>query len=69
MGFKEGSKKCPKCGERVLARKETPNHILHLLLTVVTVGLWIIVWALLISKGSAWRCSRCGTKLSGFRVV
>jgi len=28
--------------------KETrPNHILHLLLSVVTGGLWLLVWALL----------------------
>ena len=24
-----------------------PNHVLHLLLTLLTFGLWIIVWALL----------------------
>jgi hypothetical protein len=28
-------------------RGKRPNHILHLLLSVVTLGLWLPVWALL----------------------
>lgn len=27
-------------------RGHRPNHVLHLLLTIVTLGLWVIVWIL-----------------------
>jgi sterol desaturase/sphingolipid hydroxylase (fatty acid hydroxylase superfamily) len=39
-----------------------PNHILHLLLSVFTVGLWLPIWILLglsAQKGK-WSCSQCG---------
>ena len=32
----------------VLVSGKTPNHILHLLLSVVTFGFWILVWIFLI---------------------
>jgi hypothetical protein len=35
----------------VLVKGSRVNHILHLLLTVFTLGLWIIVWALLALTG------------------
>jgi hypothetical protein len=31
----------------VFVKGKRPNHILHLLLTLVTVGLWAIVWIIL----------------------
>lgn len=31
----------------VLVRGQRPNHVLHLLLSVVTLGLWLVVWAVL----------------------
>ena len=33
--------------EAVLVRGHRPNHVLHLLLTVVTLGFWAIVWTLI----------------------
>lgn len=48
----------------VLAEKQTPNHILHLLLAVVTVGFWIPIWLIVIvgSDLGAYRCPHCGGK-------
>jgi formyltetrahydrofolate hydrolase len=37
--------------EAVLLIGTRPNHILHLLLSVVTFGLWLIVWALISMNG------------------
>lgn len=30
--------------QAIMVKGHRPNHILHLLLTVLTVGLWAIVW-------------------------
>ena len=32
--------------EAVIVRGQRCNHVLHLLLTLVTLGLWLIVWVL-----------------------
>ncbi len=37
--------------EAVFEIGKRPNHILHLLLSIVTVGIWLLVW-LIISMGS-----------------
>ena len=31
----------------VMVRGRRPNHVLHLLLSIVTLGLWLPVWAIL----------------------
>jgi hypothetical protein len=53
---------CPQCGEQRLLLREGPNH---LILTVLTFGLWAIVWFIVaVNKGGApARCSVCGTEL------
>ena len=60
MGFQETRGFCTNCNKYVLVRGATPNHILHLLLTLVTCGLWLIVWVLLSIAPVVWRCSQCG---------
>ncbi len=32
--------------QAVLAKGHRPNHLLHLILTLVTLGIWVIVWIL-----------------------
>jgi hypothetical protein len=41
------------------------NHVLHLILTLVTVGVWGLVWLTLgiISAAKGFRCTQCGTKM------
>ncbi len=34
---------CPAHGE-VLAVKNAPSHLFHLVMTVLTFGLWVFVW-------------------------
>lgn len=36
----------PTPGQVVMVHGRRPNHILHLLLTVVTLGLWLPIWIL-----------------------
>ena len=54
---------CDDCDRYVRASKEkTVNHVLHLLLTVLTCGLWAVIWLLAgaASLSERYRCPRCG---------
>jgi hypothetical protein len=53
-------KECYKCQKSTLHIQEKANHILHLLISVVTAGLWLIVWLLFIRSGDP-KCSICGS--------
>lgn len=57
---------CPTCDKPRTATKEKINHILHLILSVITVGVWIPVWLLLLlfNFGKSFRCTSCGTKVN-----
>ena len=35
----------------VIVQGERVNHLLHLILSIITVGLWIIVWLILVVSG------------------
>lgn len=47
----------------VLAERQTPSRVLHLLLSVVTAGIWLPVWVVIevVAPGS-YQCPRCGAK-------
>ena len=48
----------------MLAVKPSPTHVLHLLLSLVTVGMWLPVWlvvAFAADKSPA-LCPRCGAR-------
>ncbi len=64
MSMEQSQKYCKGCEREVLVQRPKRNHILHLLLTICTAGVWGIVWGFLIvfHKGG-WHCSRCGRKL------
>jgi hypothetical protein len=52
-------KPCHK-GEKVTMHLgQKPNHLLHLILSLITVGLWLIIWAIL-SAFAKYQCSLCG---------
>lgn len=55
---------CPKCGGTMPAEKSSPNHILHIILSIVTAGLWLIPYAIIAFESSfkPWRCQKDGTK-------
>jgi hypothetical protein len=51
-----------QCQEQRLTRRKGTNHVLHLVLTLVTLGVWGIVWAIvaLTNRSKSARCSVCG---------
>ena len=62
MGIEQRQRFCPVENRRVLAVRQTPNHILHLLLSVLTLGLWLIVWVAQAIYPRPWLCPSCGSK-------
>lgn len=58
---------CNACDRQTVHLQQTPNHILHLLLTLLTCGLWIFVW-ISVGKSSA-QCTSCGDKHSTFNDI
>lgn len=53
---------CKTCGQHRMFRKEKQNNVLHLILSVVTVGVWLPVWLLIAIAGAftPYRCTVCG---------
>lgn len=62
MGIAKSQMFCPNERRLVLAERPSPNHILHLLLSIVTAGIWLIVWLLLIVFRGPYRCPHCGAR-------
>ena len=60
MATRSVQRYCLACDSPVLAEKQRPAHVLHLLLTLLTGGLWLIVW-LGLSLPSTPRCPHCGS--------
>jgi hypothetical protein len=51
---------CNYCARPVLVERQATNHVLHLLLTIFTCSLWLIIWVLASIKIGGWRCTVCG---------
>jgi DNA-directed RNA polymerase subunit RPC12/RpoP len=54
--------RCPRCRHRQVFVKAKVNHGLHLTLSILTVGLWLVSWiAVCIGRiMRPWRCEHCG---------
>lgn len=63
MGTQRAQRYCPTENRIVLSERETPNHAIHALLSVITVGIWLPVWLLIaLLSGKPWLCPTCGSK-------
>jgi len=53
---------CKTCGQSRLFTKQSVNHVLHLILSVLTGGVWVVIWILagLASLLTPFRCTDCG---------
>lgn len=53
---------CKVCGQQRPFEKDRVNHLLHLLFTILTVGIWSIAWLslVLINSAKRIRCRTCG---------
>jgi len=62
MGIEKQRRYCPEDDRMVLAEKPSTNHLLHLILTIFTAGLWLIPWVLVSMNAASnpYRCPHCG---------
>ncbi len=59
---------CAQCEKHTLHLRDKTNHILHLILCFVTLGVWLFIWPLIAfgnSLGS--QCTVCGRTLNWTR--
>jgi hypothetical protein len=57
----QSMKKCKACSKMTMHVQPATSHILHLILSLITFGLWIPIWVLLAaSHGSQAQCTECG---------
>lgn len=58
---------CPACRQQAMFARywQVPDHGMHLILSVITAGLWLPVWAFLAVSAAAgpWICLECGQAL------
>ncbi len=64
MAQKQTGSYCTHCQKDVMATGTRPNHLLHLMLTLVTLGFWIPIWlSISICKLEGYRCTQCGKQI------
>lgn len=61
MGSSQLMKYCRSCKGKTLHVQPSTSHILHLILSVITAGLWIPVWLLVgMNNTTKSQCTACG---------
>jgi hypothetical protein len=63
MGIVQSTSYCATCQRQSLFTKPRINHVLHLILSVLTLGVWaLLVWLPLglINSGRKPKCATCG---------
>ena len=69
MAQKQFMRSCAGCGLPTLHVQQKPNHVLHLLLSVFTIGLWLPVWMLVALFPGKPQCVTCVREPSAYGVV
>ena len=54
---------CNNCNKNVKMVAKPVNHILHLALSFLTAGFWLIVWIIIAVAPNDWKCDICGNKI------
>ena len=60
---------CPRCRHKQRFVPAKINHLLHLALSILPCGLWLVSWAAIIvsTLTHRWRCKHCGYHKPDFR--
>lgn len=53
-------KHCKICGTKTKHSRKGTSHILHLLLSILSAGVWIPIWILAAIFKDHWQCDTCG---------
>lgn len=54
--------RCEVCHQRRPFEEERFNHTLHLIITLLVLGVWAPVWIFLAVRKRPFRCTVCGTQ-------
>lgn len=60
---KQRSRWCDECNRYRLAERQWPNVTLHLLMSLITCGLWFIAVTIPVQLMGIYRCQSCGNKV------
>jgi hypothetical protein len=64
MALQQATGFCKSCDRQTMIQRPGTNHILHLILSVLTMGFWVVIWILASVKIGGWRCGSCGRGVS-----
>ena len=67
MATKQLMVNCSACAKPTLHVAQTPTHVVHLLLSIITAGFWLIVWIFLSIGTPKPQCTICGKKNSSHK--
>jgi hypothetical protein len=59
----ETTKFCPHCNQHVRAVRPGTSRLRQLALTIVTLGIWSIVWIVDAFRRPGWRCAVCDRRV------
>jgi len=59
----ETTKFCPTCNKHVLAVRPGTSRLRQMALTILTLGVWSIVWIVDSFRRPGWRCSVCDRRV------
>ncbi len=64
MANQETGGYCKHCDKKVMLQRPGSNHILHLIFSIITLGIWIPIWILISIQIGGWLCKDCGSPAS-----
>jgi heterodisulfide reductase subunit C len=65
--FEEATGYCGKCLRQSPVGRQGINHVPHLILTLLTAGLWAIFWIRDARRERPWQCLNCGATV--YRIM
>ena len=67
MGSNQEMVHCKRCKQMTMHLIPGTSHVLHVILSIITAGLWLPVWLLVHWNNRTWsQCSSCGRKRGVF---
>lgn len=61
MGSSQVMKPCKSCGAHTMHVQPSTSHVLHLLLAIISAGLWAPIWLIVaLNNKTKAQCTVCG---------
>lgn len=51
---------CARCNNLMPHTVKAPNHVMHLIITLLTAGIWLIGWLIAVVMPGNAKCGKCG---------